>query len=689
MDTYGIGRSVEPAQSVPQQAWAVDNSMTLREDELLIDVHIININQISFNDIWEHSGGDVDRLCRRVMEIIQQRGKLHNPVTNTGGMLYGTVSQMGPKYPNLYGVKPGDEIISLVSLSVTPLTLTRITSVDYASAQLEVTGQAILFASAPVVIRPTDIPLRVALAAMDIAGSPACTYQTVYPGQQVLVMGAGSKLGLLCGCAARDRLGSSGRLVGLIRSKEERRALEQTGLFDDIRVVDAANVEAFATRSDDLRNCFDVVLNCISSDNTELVSLMAVRPGGAIFFTTLGCDYKFAALTAESVGKQVQIIPYTGFVEGHANYTLALLRQFPWLQGSMLRKIQNSIHRHEQRADNGDSQALEGEEDAACGYVFRSEKAKATLRRALKVAHYPSNVMIYGESGTGKEIIARIIHQNSERKIAAMVKINCAAIPENLLESELFGYESGSFTGASAKGKKGLWEMAQNGTLFLDEVGELPLFFQAKLLRAIQEKEIVRVGGVTPIKVNTRIVAATNRNLAEMVHQGSFREDLYYRLNVYPITVPPLRQRSADIAPMTEYFVERYNREFGLKKVLSPNMLAFLEKQEFPGNVRELQNLVQRLMISSDQQVIEVRDVLAAQAFDDRDEGSPETPAVRPSLERCSLRAILAQQEESILRAYHSQYSSTRKLAEMLGVSQPSIVRKLRQYGIAADGTGE
>ena len=130
--------------------------------------------------------------------------------------------------------------------------------------------------------------------------------------------------------------------------------------------------------------------------------------------------------------------------------------------------------------------------------------------------------------------------------------------------------------------------MAQNGTLFLDEVGELPLFFQAKLLRAIQEKEIVRVGGVTPIKVNTRIVAATNRDLAEMVRNGSFREDLYYRLNVYPITVPPLRQRSADIAPMTEYFVERYNREFGLKKVLSPNMLAFLEKQEFPGNSRIL-----------------------------------------------------------------------------------------------------
>ena len=662
--------------------------MVLREDELLVDVHIISINQISFNEMWEYANGDPERLCRRVTEIIRQRGKLHNPVTNTGGMLYGTVSQMGPKYPNHYGVKPGDEVISLVSLSITPLKLTQISSVDYASAQLEVTGQAILYSGSPVVARPTDIPLRVSIAAMDVAGCPACTHQTVRPGQRVLVMGAGGKIGLLCGCAARDKLADSGRLTGIVRTREEQHALARAGLFDDIRVMDATDAESFTSRAADLLNRFDVVINCISSDNTELVSLMAVKPCGTIYFTTLGCDYKFAALTAESVGKQVQIIPYTGFVEGHADYTLELLRRFPWLQGAMQKEIQDSVYRRRLRAGGTGEAETETEDAAAGGYVFRSEKAKATLRRALKVAHYPSNVMIYGESGTGKEIIARIIHQNSERKTAPMVKINCAAIPENLLESELFGYESGSFTGASAKGKKGLWEMAQNGTLFLDEVGELPLFFQAKLLRAIQEKEIVRVGGVTPIRVNTRIVAATNRNLAEMVHQGSFREDLYYRLNVYPITVPPLRQRSADIAPMTEYFVERYNREFGLKKVLSPNTLAFLEKQEFPGNVQELQNLVQRLMISSDKQVIDVRDVLAAQSFDERDEGSQETPAVRPSLERCSLRAILAQQEESILRAYHSQYSSTRKLAEMLGVSQPSIVRKLRQYGIAADGTG-
>ena len=684
-DIFGIGRSVEPVRAVPQQAWAVDNNMALRRDELLVDVHIISVNQISFNEMREYTGGDPERLCRRVMEIIRKRGKLHNLVTNTGGMLYGTVARMGPDYPNLYGVKPGDEIISLVSLSVTPLKLTQISSVDEASAQLEVEGKAILYSSAPVVKRPTDIPLRAAISAMEAAGSPTCTHQLVQPGQKVLILGAGGRGGLLCGCAARDKLGPGGRLTGIVRTREERRALERAELYDEVLDLDITAVERFSAKASELMNRFDVVVNCINSDNTELVSLVAVKPCGTIFFTSLGCDYKFAALTAESVGKQVQIVPYTGFMEGHAAYTLGLLRRFPWLQGALQPEYQGSVHRRRQR----DREESENEQAAAGGHIFCSEKAKAALRRALKAAGYPSNVMIYGESGTGKEIIARVIHQNSERKTSPMVKINCAAIPENLLESELFGYESGSFTGASAKGKKGLWEMAQNGTLFLDEVGELPLFFQAKLLRAIQEKEIVRVGGVTPIKVNARIIAATNRNLTEMVRQGSFREDLYYRLNVYPITMPPLRQRSEDIAPLAQYFVKRYDREFGLKKELSPKAVSFLEKQEFYGNIRELQNLIQRLMISTEDQVIEVRDVVAALAVDERGEGGTEVPEVQRSLEPCSLRQILAQHEESILRAYRRQYGSTRKLAEMLGVSQPSVVRKLKQYGIAAADAAE
>lgn len=695
LDSFGLGRSLEPERSLAQQAWRVDNQMELRRDELLIDVKIVSINLVSFSEIWEETGGDDDLLRRRVMEIIRERGKLHNPVTNTGGMLYGTVAGMGPDYPNRCAVRTGDEVISLVSLSITPLKLERICSVDYESAQLEVEGQAILYADSPLVRKPQDMPLRVAISAMDEAGAPACTHRIVRGGQEVLVLGASGRTGLLCGYAARDKMERDGKLVGVVRDRESRAMLEQYGLYDEVLVLDATDIERFCgVEEGGIARRFDVVINCINSANTEIASLVAVKNKGVIYFATLGCDYKFAGLTAESIGKEVRIIPYTGFLEGHADYTLGLLRRFPRMQEAIQQQFQTVEEeriRHERRErweeDHRDDSANVG------GYIFRSKESKATLRQALKVARYTSNVMIYGESGVGKEIIARIIHQNSERKSFPMIKINCAAIPENLLESELFGYEKGSFTGANAKGKMGLWEAAQNGTLFLDEVGELPLSFQAKLLRVIQEKEIVRVGGIAPIKVNVRIVAATNRDLAEMVQRGLFREDLYYRLNVYPITVQPLRKRRMDIVPLAEHFVERYNGEFGLKKTLSAQTLEFLANQPFRGNIRELQNLIQRLMITTDYQIIEVRDVLTALAYDQkegrREHGAAKSPGAAaappppadPEAEG-TLKEQLARQEAAILRACKKKYGSTRKMAEQLGISQPSVVRKLNQYGI-------
>lgn len=691
IDTFGIGRSIEPRHSLPQPAWKVDNTMELRPGELMVQVKIVSINLVSFSEIWEETGGDDELLRRRVLEIIDERGKLHNPVTNTGGMLYGTVAAMSQDYPNPYGIQPGDEIISLVSLSITPLKLERILKVDYECAQLEVEGKAILYASSPVVKKPGDIPLRVSISAMDEAGAAARTYQIVQPGQEVLVLGASGRTGLLCGYAARDRMRAAGRLVGIVRNKGDRDLLERYGLYDEVLDLDATDLARFTGDGENgVAHRFDVVINCINSVNTELASLVAVKNKGTIYFATLGCDYKFAALTAEGVGREVFIIPYTGFMEGHAEYTLGLLRRFPQMQSALKQQSQwaEYIREHHEREKHIEA-ANQNESENANGYIFRSQQSKATLRQALKVARYTSNVMIYGESGVGKEIIARIIHQNSERKSFPMIKINCAAIPENLLESELFGYEKGSFTGANAKGKMGLWEAAQNGTLFLDEVGELPLSFQAKLLRVIQEKEIVRVGGISPIKVDVRIVAATNRDLAGMVRDGLFREDLYYRLNVFPMTVLPLRQRRMDIVPLAEHFVERYNREFGLKKSLSPKTLEFLQNQPFRGNIRELQNLIQRLMITTDYQIIEIRDVLTALSYDkDREthhsdlKEREEKELVVMEDEPGTLKEILSRHEESILRAYKRKYRSTRRMAELLGISQPSVVRKLNQYGI-------
>lgn len=689
LDTFGLGRSIEPGHSLAQQAWKVDNSMTLRPDELLIDVKIISINLVSFHEIWEETGGDETLMCRRILEIIQERGKLHNPVTNTGGMLYGSVAQLGPEYPNEYNIKPKDPIISLVSLTVTPLRVDRILRVDYESAQLDVEGQAILYASSPVIKAPEDLPLRAAISAMDEAGAPTRTYQTVQPGQSVLVMGASGRIGMMCGYAARDKMGNDSHLVGVVRDLESRAQLEKYNLFDEILVADATNTAFFCgAGSHNIQERFDVVIDCINSANTEAASLVAAKNGGKIYFATLCCDYKFVALTAESIGKEVDVIPYTGFIQGHAAYTLSLLRKFPQMQSAILRQFQST---GEPQPNSKPVEQLWQENECVegnvSGYIFRSRESKATLRQALKVARYTSNVIIYGESGVGKEIIARVIHQNSERKSFPMIKINCAAIPEHLLESELFGYEKGSFTGANAKGKIGLWEAAQNGTLFLDEVGELPLAFQAKLLRVIQEKEIVRVGGISPIKVDVRIIAATNRDLGQMVQQGLFREDLYYRLNVYPITVLPLRSRRADIIPLAEHFVNRYNREFSLQKTLSAKTLEFLENQPFRGNIRELQNLIQRLMITTDYQIIEIRDVLHALSVDSAqlqpESAAPAEQQPAPSLPSGeTLKSMLARQEKEILRHYLKEYHSTRKIAQLLGISQPSVVRKLHQYGL-------
>ena len=383
------------------------------------------------------------------------------------------------------------------------------------------------------------------------------------------------------------------------------------------------------------------------------------------------------------MGKELSIVPYTGFMRNHAAFTLALLREFPEAQKFLSPYSTYPSFEDHVRAYNS-TLAQKCDEIRSSGYIFNSPLSQATLRQALKVARYNSTVLIYGESGTGKEVLATIIHQNSERKSFPMVKINCAAIPEALLESELFGYEKGSFTGASTKGKTGLWETAQNGTLFLDEVGELPLAFQAKLLRAIQEKEITRVGGTVPVKVDVRIIAATNRNLEDMVHQHLFREDLYYRLNVFPVPIDPLRKRQEDIIPLTNFFIQKYNQEFGLHKSISPAALNLLSVQPLQGNVRELQNIIQHAMINTTFDEIKSSDILHTfTCVSRRTAAAPHTGGAQQQPRRpASLKQMLEEKEREILLDYSRYYRTTQQLADALHTSQPTIVRKLQKYRI-------
>ena len=294
-----------------------------------------------------------------------------------------------------------------------------------------------------------------------------------------------------------------------------------------------------------------------------------------------------------------------------------------------------------------------------------------------RLAAVNSTVLITGESGVGKGLIAKLLHEQGPRTGGPFVTVNCGAIPENLIESELFGYVSGAFTGSRAEGKQGLFEVAQNGTIFLDEISELPLNLQVKLLRVIQEREITPVGGVKPIPVDVRIVSATNKNLMELVKEEKFREDLYYRLNVVPINVPPLRDRPEDILPLIQSNLVKYNEHLNENKTLSPDVLTTLLKYPWPGNIRELQNIIERLIITTNEDII-------------TDENLPiflrqEAEKNANTNADLSLSAAMEKAEKEILTNALSSYKSTRAMAKVLKVSQPTIVRKLNKYGLSKE----
>lgn len=314
--------------------------------------------------------------------------------------------------------------------------------------------------------------------------------------------------------------------------------------------------------------------------------------------------------------------------------------------------------------------------------VHVSQSMRRITELACRVARVDSTVLVSGESGVGKEVIAKLIHQASSRREGPFIQINCGAIPENLLESELFGYEKGAFTGANREGHIGIFEMANNGTLLLDEIGEIPLNLQVKLLRAIQEQEIYRVGGSKPIKLNVRIIAATNKDLPEMVRQRRFREDLFYRLNVVPMEIPPLRERPEDIIPLLTHFLQIYNEKYRLNRRFSEDTFRLLEKYNWPGNVRELQNLVERLIVTSNADTITP---LYLPAHITNRNGDDSSPIKVHSL--IPLKDAEELVEKALVYRALQMGKSTRRAAELLGVTHTTIIRKLNKYGLT--GTEE
>lgn len=311
--------------------------------------------------------------------------------------------------------------------------------------------------------------------------------------------------------------------------------------------------------------------------------------------------------------------------------------------------------------------------------VVRSKKMLDLIDLAKRLASVDTTVLILGESGVGKEVVATLLHRASlHRSEKPFVKVNCGAIPRDLLESELFGYEHGAFTGAAKDGRIGLFELADGGSIFLDEISELSLDLQVKLLRVLQEKEFTRIGGTKVVKVDVRVIAASNRNILELVREGKFRQDLYYRLNVVPLGVPPLRERTEDIVALAQHYVRYFNQKYSLEKVLSAELIDIMERYTWPGNVRELVNVIERMVVTSVGNILGVEDFPIELRFS----GLHISPEERRLIRSDNIQENIEEVEKYIILNALKDGLTLNTAARKLGISRATLARKIKKYGI-------
>ncbi|PKL78928.1 MAG: sigma-54-dependent Fis family transcriptional regulator [Ignavibacteriae bacterium HGW-Ignavibacteriae-4] len=330
---------------------------------------------------------------------------------------------------------------------------------------------------------------------------------------------------------------------------------------------------------------------------------------------------------------------------------------------------------HELRYYKKELRSMQKAKYSLTNIIGISPKIKETKDKLLRIAQSKSTVLIMGESGVGKELFAHAIHNASSRSEYPFIRLNCAAIPEALFESELFGYEEGAFTGAKKGGKAGKFELANGGTLFLDEIGDIPLFLQAKLLRVLQEKELDKVGSKKSSPIDVRIVAATNKNLESLVEKGLFRHDLYFRLNILNLIVPPLREREEDIPLLISHLLSTLNDELGVYKTISENVVELLTRYNWPGNVRELMNVIEKMLLNSEESILTIRDIPFYILQNDK---TPQKTSDNEGLDN-SLEKF---EKETIQRILLLTNGNIKKSSEILQIPRPRLYRKIRKYNL-------
>jgi len=684
--SYGMNRVLAPQYVLPTSAWRLDNSRAIAREEIRVDVRRIHLEGTSFKQICMESNDNDQRIKQKILDIVMRRGKLHNPVTDTGGLFYGVVSEIGESFDNVKGFVPGDEVVCNASLASIPVYIENILSIDRAFGQIEVEGYAILYNEVPLIRKPEGVPINLLLFTFNESGTIYRITNTAVGKKKFLVVGNNMLSNLLFGHAIRKVASEDAEVVCLLDKRTDL-VLKGKGIneliskvFTEVRYVDILKpIECLEQLS--VRSPFDLSVNCADIPGAETINILATKSGGTVVFANLINNYNIALYITESISKQLDIRCADGYLEAYDEFDIEIIKDLiPYLENASS-AIQNMkdepaypISRKEQLTE-ASSQRKTMLEDFVC----ESRAMVHVLDEILTVSKYDCNVLISGEVGVGKETVANIIHKNSNRKMHPFIKFNCASVTPDAIEEEFFGVEHDE----DGLTKKGIFELADNGAVFLHEIGSLKPDMQAKLLRVIQDGELFRVGGTSPVKINVRVISSTNDDLEPFMEDGRFRRDLFYSLNVVGIKVPNLRERTGDIPALTAHFLEKYGERFQIQRSIDHDAVEYMKQYEWRGNIRELENVIQRLMISSKGKQITLLDVmreLHAEVFENTSLNLSEMTGGQEQV--MDLETMVANFEKNIIRYACEKFGSTRKVAKAIGISQTQLVRKKKKYEI-------
>lgn len=692
MKGFGLDRVIEPKGNIPVTAWKLDNSPELKSKELKISVERIDFERSSFNQICSICGYDKQEIKERIMKIVNERHKLHNPYTESSGLFSGTIAEISPDFEGIGNMNIGDEVICLTPLAGLPLYIEEILSVDIGYGQVLCRGYAICFESVQL-IKQEDFKgedSKYLLRALEEEGS-LCNISKRLAQMQVtraLIIGTNPVEALFYAKVTSDS--NPGKVENVLVMDNSYMQIYKKELIEEafgelasrIYFVDMSMpMEALETLLRGEKRAFaDVVVNLESIKGSETVANCIVKDNGMVCYTGMNNNYAQGLLIADCFGKEVEHYTLDGYEKGAYDFAVSLINRImpnlrtldKFIQKVDVNKNVNAVNRRE-RTQN----AARKIDD----FVYMSDVTETMVEEVLNVAQYDCNVIIQGETGVGKEKVFNLLHQNSPRRSKPCIKINCATIQESLAESEFFGYEKGSFTGAQADGKEGYFELANNGTLFLDEIGSLSLAMQSKLLRVLQENTYYKVGGTKPKHVNVRVICANNIPLKKLVNEGAFREDLYYRLNICMINVPPLRMRKDDIVCLGEAFLKTYSDKYGIKKEFTKDALEELKEYHWPGNVRELENTVHRLYISEKEHIIDgmAVDMLINENIYEFDTVDMRKEAAH---EKADFGKIMDKQEKKLIELALKKCKTTRAAAEFLNMPQATFARKKIKHNL-------